>query len=248
MKTYEICYSNSITINKGNYENEKPFYSQKVVIQSEEDIDTTVEYEKLRAIIDPMALEHFNQTKIDQAGLRIRNKDGKKYPSVTSILGGGKPYTADPEYGIRGTEVHRLCNKFFFDGVWEEPKEALKNLKYSDIKYKEFFENYKDRISYNDLNVEIEIFNDEHLYSGEIDVVLKVDGVRTLADIKTGGWKLEQLVAYWKALQDKTIKQLAVFDLKKQKLEVFKVSDEKCRSAWENFLKLRGALNAKFDV
>jgi len=243
MRTYEICYSNSITKNRGNYENEKPFFSQKVIIQSETEIDTVAEYDKLRAIIDPMALASFKEDGL--ANIRIRTKDGKKYPSVTSILSGGKPYTGNPEYGTRGTEIHRLINVYSNTGRWEEPSVPLQTLKY-DIGYKEFFAKFGSRIDYTDHKAEIEIFHDEHLYSGAVDDVCLVDGVKSLVDYKSGGWKWEQLVAYFKGLNDRSIKQLCVFDLKKGKLEILKLTE--AVPYWENFLKLRGALTNALGV
>jgi hypothetical protein len=246
MRTYELCYSNSITINRGNYENEKPFYSQKVVIESEEDIDSVAEYAKIRAIIDPMCVEQFNATKVEASGIRVRTKDGKKYPSVTSILSGGKPYTGDPEYGTRGTEIHRLINHYANKFEWLVPKEPLKNIKYEDIKYQEFFQTFEKQIDFTAHKSEIEVFSDEHLYSGEVDVVCLVDGIKTLGDYKSGSWKWEQIVAYYKALGDKSIKQLAVFDLKKQKLETLKLVE--AVPYWENFLKLRGELRGKLGI
>ena len=247
MRTYEICYSNSITINRGNYENEKPFYSQKVVIESETEIDTVAEYEKLRAVIDPMALARFKEVKVSEAGLRVREKDGKKYPSVTSILSPA-PYTGNQEYGTRGTEIHRLINHYSVNCEWLVPSAPLKTLKYEDVKYQDFFQTHIERIDFSDLKKEIVIFNEEHMYSGEIDVVCNVDGIKTLGDYKTGSWKWDQLVAYWKALGDKSIKQLAVFDLKKQKLETMRVASEECRTCWERFLRLRGKFEGIYGI
>ena len=246
-RIYEICYSNSITINRGNYENEKPFYSQKVVIESETEIDTVEEYNKLRGIIDPLALARFKEGKLEEAGLRVRIKGERKYPSVTSILSPA-PYTGNPEYGVRGTEIHRLINHYSVNFEWLVPKAELKTLKYEDVKYQDYFQKFGERIDFTGLEKEIEVFNDEHVYSGEIDVVCIVDGIKSLCDYKTGSWKWEQLVAYWKAKNDKTIKQLAVFDLKKQKLETLKVASEECRSYWESFLKLRGRFSAIYDI
>ena len=248
MKTYELCYSNSFKINRGNYEQEAPFYSQKVVIESETDIDVKAEYEKLRSIVDELATAQYNASKLDQSGLRIRIKDGKKYVSVTSITSGGKKLDIDPEYGMRGSEIHRLFNVFVDTGIWEVPKVSLQKLTYEEIKYKEFFETNKENIDFSSNEKNIEVFNDTHLYSGEIDIVCFVNKIKTLADLKSGSWSWEQLVAYWKAKNDLDIKQLAVFDVKKNKLDVIKVSDEKARKAWENFLKKRGAIEAIYGV
>jgi len=248
MKTYELCYSNSFKINKGNYEQEAPFYSQKVVIESDEEIDVKAEYAKLRAIVDELATAQYNASKLDQSGLRIRIKDGKNYVSVTSILGGGKKYEGDPEYGTRGTELHRLFDIYCETKKWEEPKVVLQKLTYDDIKYKEFFEENKDRIDFTGFQNNIEVWNEDHLYSGEIDTVCKVDAKKTLADYKSGSWSWEQLVAYYKALGDKEIEQLAVFDVKKNKLEIIKVTDAKARKSWESFLRKRGAIEAIYGV
>ena len=247
-KTYEICYSNSFKINKGNFEQESPFYSQKVVIESEDDLDVKAEYAKLRAIVDELATAQYNSAKLDQSGLRIRIKDGKKYVSVTSILGGGKKLDIDPEYGIRGTELHRLFNIFVDTSKWEAPKVPLTKMTYEDIKYKEFFEEHGANIDFSVNQKNIEVFHPEHLYSGEIDIVCFVNKIKTLADFKSGSWSWEQLVAYYKALNDAEIKQLAVFDVKKGKLEVIAVNDPKARKAWESFLKKRGAIEATFGV
>jgi len=244
MKTTELCYSNSFKINRGNYEQEAPFYSQKVILEGE--IDAKAEYAKLRTIVDELATEQYNASKLDRSGLRIRVKDGKKYVSVTSVLGGGKPYTGDPEYGLRGTEVHRLVNTYAKIGVWEAPSIQLTKLTFEDVKYKEFFLANKDRIDLGVYDCEIEVFNDDHLYSGEIDCICEVDEIITLADIKTGAWKWEQLVAYYKALGRKDIKQLAVFDLKKQKLETLAVKDG--IPYWESFLKLRGKIDGIYGI
>ena len=248
MKTYEICYSNSFKINRGNYEQEAPFYSQKVVIQSEEDIDVKAEYAKLRSIVDELATAQYNASKLDQSGLRIRIKDGKKYVSVTSITGGGKKLDIDLEYGIRGTELHKVFDAFVDTGKWIEPKVKLERLSYDDIKYKEFFEANKDDIDFSVNEKNVEVWNDDHLYSGELDIICTVKKLKTLADFKTGSWSWEQLVAYWKAKNDPEIKQLAVFDVKKNKLETILVTDLKARKAWENFLKKRGAIEAIYSV
>ena len=249
MRQIEVVYGNSLTINRSNYENEKPLYSAKslVTVADNEVFDERAEYQRLRGIIDPLVEEHYNRSRVDIAKVRIRTKDGKRYPSVTSIMS-PKPFDCDPEYAIRGSELHRVINKWIASDKWEEPKEPLSKLKYEDIKYKEFFEENKKRIDFINCAVELEIFHEEHLYSGEVDLICSVDGIKTLADIKTGQWKWEQLVAYYKALPELKIKQLAIFDLKKNKLETLQLTDNKAKGAWENFLKMRGAFQQIYGV
>jgi hypothetical protein len=249
MRQVEIVYGNSLTINRSNYENEKPLYSAKsvVTIADGEVFDERAEYQRLRGIVDPLVDEHYNRAKLDISKVRVRVKDGKKYPSVTSIMN-PLPLNIDPDYAVRGSEIHRLVNRWIEQGKWDQPREPLNKLNYTDIKYKEFFADHEKSIDFIDCKVELEIFNDERLYSGEVDLICKVDGETTLADIKTGQWKWCQLCAYAKALPDLKIKQLAIFDLKKNKLEVLKLTDPKARFEWENFLIQRGAFEKMYGI
>lgn len=245
-KITEICYSNSMKINRGQYEQEAPFYSAKTILEENgQPIDEVAEYGRLRGIIDPLLVAQYQNSKLDMAGLRIRVKDSKKYPSVTSILH-PEPLNIDPDYAIRGTEIHRLVNHWILTREWQAPQEPLNKIKYEDIKYKEFFEQFKDRINFNDCLLNLEVFHDKHLYSGEIDCIAHVDGLPSLIDFKTGSWDWMQLVAYYKA--SPTVKQLAIFDLKKTKLEILSLKDPKCSEYWENFLILRGMLKSKFGI
>jgi len=245
-KIVEVCYSNSLKINRGSYEQENPFYSAKSIMEENgTPIDETAEYARLRNIIDPILVQQYNDAKLDMSKLRVRVKDGKKYPSVTSITK-PDPYTGDPEYGIRGTEIHLICNEFITTGKWRVPMEPLTKLKYEDIPYQAFFEKFKDRLDFKDAKLNIEVFNEKHIYSGEIDLVCPVDGVLSLVDLKTGGWDWIQLVAYFKAYGQ--VKQLAIFDFKNTELEILKLNDPKCVDKWETFLKKRGAFEARFGI
>jgi len=207
------------------------------------------EYEKLRAFVDEKVDSQANSIANDLSNVRIREKNGKKYPSVTSIL------SPDPinipnieKYATRGTEIHRLINKYLADGVWETPTADCSPLKYEDIRYKEFFDKHdvKFRPKMDFLN--LEVFNEKHLYSGEIDIYCKYEGKLTVGDFKTGSWKLEQLVAYAKCASICKIEQIAIFDLKKCVVETWTMDEPEVEEAWENFLKLRGRFYERFKL
>lgn len=246
-KQIEICYSNSMKINKGQYEQEAPFYSAKTIIEENgQPIDEVAEYNRLRGIIDPLLLAQYQDAKVGMSGARVRIKDGKKYPSVTSILNPDSP-PIDPEYGLRGTEIHRMFKEWVFGGIWPDPGIKLEKLKFEDVKYEEFFKKFESRIDFNNARLDVEVFHEKHLYSGEIDVICPVDDLLTICDLKTGGWDWQQLVAYYKA-KPEGIKQLAVFDLKNQELDILQLTDKKCPEYWEKFLIKRGAFQARFSL
>lgn len=249
-KVVEVCYSNSMKINRGAYEQEAPFYSAKTIIEENgTPVDEVAEYARLRGIIDPLLVAQYQEAKVDMSGLRIRIKDGKKYVSVSSILHpDGIPKNIDPDYAVRGTEIHRIFNKWITEGIWEAPQVPLSKLNYESIPYMEFASKFKDRFSVKDAVLNVEVYNQKHLYSGELDALLTVDGVLSLVDFKTGSWSWEQLVAYYKALANKDVKQLVIFDFKNLALEIISVTDPKCVQFWESFLIKRGVIQGRFGV
>ena len=249
-KSLEIVYSRSLKLNKGNYQQDAPMWSEKVCLELNGQTDDEVtaleqsEYQKLKDRIDDRALTEWNRTALELSGLRVREKDGKKYPSVTSILK-PEPYTGNPEYGIRGTEIHRLCNEFLTTGKWSAPTVSLEKISYDQIGFMEFFEKHKERIDTKKIKFNIEVFNEKWIYSGEVDLICKVDNKWTLVDIKTGGWDWPQLVAYEKCNPGKVV-QLAIFDLKNNDLPVLPVAETE--EHWLHFIHKRGEFKAKFGV
>jgi len=250
-RTLELNYGRSLKFNKGNYEQDAPMWHEKVTLELNGETPAEVleiekrEYDALKARIDERADAEWGKIKASLADLRVRQKDGKNYPSVTSIIN-PEPYTGDPEYGLRGTEVERLINVFIDSGKWEKPTVSLKNLKFEDVRYKEFFEKFGKRIDFASCERQREVFNERYMYSGAIDIICAVDGKPTLADWKTGSWKWRQLIAYQKC--DIKVDQLAIFDLKKCVLEVLDLKSDNFQLGWEAFLLDRGAFKARFGL
>jgi len=252
-RTLEIVYSRSLKLNKGNYQQDSPMWSEKVILEVPDGADLPgiekIEYEAMKARLDERAMTEWNRDKLD--GFRIREKDGKKYVSVTTFLK-PEPYNGDHEYGIRGTEIHRLTDIFIETGKWEEPKEVLTKLKYEDLKHKEFFTQYGARIENikNDLK-NVVVYNDDYLFSGEIDRILKVDKKPGLVDYKTGSWAWPQLVCYWKSLPEtwqKKIDDLYIFDFKKCELSHLLVDSQSFKDYWEEAVYKRGVFSGAFGI
>ena len=241
-KVTEICYANNITVNRGNYENEKPFWSAKTILQGE--CDENTEFARLKAIIDPIATKAYKDAKIDLNGLRIRLKDNKRYPSVTSII------QPDPivgiknleQYALRGSYFHERFNAYIGSIKTEVLQPDISPLKFEDIKFGEFMERFLSKIG-KPIELNKEVFNGKHMYSGEIDYLGAVDNKLTLADIKTGSWKVEQLSAYAECLE---VEQVCIFDLKTPTIHF--ISKDALNDGWESFLKLRGAVLNRFGI
>lgn len=248
-KIIEINYGRSLKFNKGNYEQDSPMWHEKVTIElNGKDDHEAVEqetYDALKKRVDERANQEWLRSKNEMAHLRIRTRNGKQYPSVTSIIN-PEPYTNDPEYGTRGTELERVVNVFIDTGIWIEPEVTLKNLSYDQIPYKEFFEKFGTRLDFRKCERQIEVYNEKYLYSGAIDKICKVDGKKTLADWKTGGWKWRQLIAYKQCGIE--VEQLAIFDLKKCALELLPVNSEGFQVGWEGFLIDRGVFKGRFGI
>ena len=241
-KKIEICYSRSIKINTGNYQQESPMYSAKTILESEKDDGIeTAEFNRLKTIVDPLLLADYQAARKDAGHLRIRVKDGKKYPSVTSIIN-PDVLKIDPAYALRGTEIHRLINVFIDSGgkTWEEPKVDIAPLKYEDIKYKEWFEKGYINLKRSTYEQNKVFYNEEYMFSGEVDLI--EDG-KFLYEFKTGSWKVEQLGAYAVSLG---IADACIVDLKHAKM--MGLSTEKTQLAFERFLVLRGKFAQRFGV
>jgi hypothetical protein len=147
-RTIEISASFTGVISTGSYENEKPFYSLKEVIEfsnPEEiqkamdeglfDMDSINERQKS---LHKMCYDQFQQQaetayqdRIAKQFENIRFYPGKnnlKYPSVTSIIGWdddfGIPQDELAQYAARGTIIHKQVEIFLATGEWKEPKEV----------------------------------------------------------------------------------------------------------------------------
>lgn len=236
----EITYSKSEKCNTGNYEQSAPMVAIKSIV--EDGVDVQEELRELKEIVNAAVKVEVTNIKGGAEHLRFRVKDGKQYPSVTTILTPNK-LDIDPEYGDKGTEYHDMFYDYISTGKVRPPSFELKKLKW-DIDLDAYLTAYEKRINFTLESIPLDIYNETHMYSGELDLICEIDGLRTLCDIKSGSYfKFEQLVAYNRALEN-PCEQLAFFALKKGNLITLNAKDD--TKYWENFLIARGRFIERF--
>jgi len=269
MKIKEITVGLSGTIPSGSYENLKPSYS--MVIELDEKDDEKVVFNQARARLKEMFELESNMAKTDliakqYENIRFYEKDGKKYPSVTSILGWDIDWkiTEDElnQYASRGTIVHKLIEIYLETGEWKNPEDipelssdiavvlgGSKGLHWNDCTHKEFFESFGKDIKVE--KIEVEIINTEVGYGGRVDAIGTYKGKPAIFDWKTGATSdFRQLSAYASAI-DIPIETLIIAPVGKtdNKSGVMKPKvSEGLESEFKNFLKARQEFKRRFGI
>ena len=215
MKITEIVSSFSAVVPIGSYENLRPGFEIRMDMAEGDNLDEAFKY--ANGYIKNMLESFANNAKADliqkqYANIRLYEKDGKKYPSVTSILGWDTDWkiTEDElqQYGSRGTIVHKLIELYLTEGKWRDPLEiselendvailmgGSKKLSWKDCSYIPAVEAIMSDLKV--LKQEAELYNDENLYAGRVDVICLYKGKKTILDFKTGTTTdMRQLAAY----------------------------------------------------
>lgn len=230
MTITEVTVSKSAVIPVAAYENLRPSFSITAQPDKGESAYKVITY--LSDSLSQLIREESNRCKTEYleklyAWIRWYEKDGIRYPSVTSILGIDKSFGQFTEqelqqYASRGNVLEAMIQIFLTDGKWVDPKEFPQccedieilqtgNLKLSweDGSHKEFMAEFGDKIK-----VEVfqkTVFNTEHLYAGTMDILGTFDGKRSIMDIKSGTFDMRQLAAY--AVCEENIEQLVVLPI-----------------------------------
>ena len=267
-KIKEITVSLSGVIPVAAYENLRPSFSitvepidgenpEKIITSLQQYLHSVFENESNRGKADLIDKQYAN--------IRFYEKDGKKYPSVTSILNWDKEWrVTDDElrqYASRGNIVEALINEFITTGEWIDPTQvpSLREdvsilmsgslmFTWENCSHKEFMKQYRSKI----LNVEkIQgiVFNEEALYAGTYDIYGRYDTIWSIMDIKCGGFDMRQLAAY--AICEKDIQQLVILPVGP--------TDNKCgykrpvvcdtiQKEFEEFLKARAKFKQRFGI
>ena len=267
MITKEISAGLSGVVPLSSYENLRPSFTMTVEPENGETADDC--FAKIKEILHRQFDAEANKAKVDLVekqyeNIRFRERNGKKYPSVTSILDWDKTWRVSPDelkqYASRGTIVHKLLEIFLKTGKWENPYEISElkedvaillggslGLSWEDCAYREFMEQYKDKIEV--AETEKTVFNDEHLYSGRYDIKGRFNGVPAIMDFKTGSFDMRQLAAY--AVCEDDIEVLVALPVgptdnkcgyKKPVIET-KIQDQ-----FKEFLRARAKFRARFGV
>jgi len=266
-KIKEITVSLSGVIPVAAYENLRPSFS--ITVEPLYDGDEEAIIAELQQYLHTVFENESNRGKADlidkqYANIRFREKSGKKYPSVTSILSWDKDWhiTNDElrQYASRGTIMDAMISNFLVSGEWFDPTQvpALREdvsilmsgslmLTWEQCSHKAFMATYRKKIEAERFHGTV--FNDEALYSGEWDILGKYDGVRSIMDIKHGQWDMRQLAAY--AICEQDIKQLVILPVGP--------TDNKCgykrpvvcdtiQKEFEEFLKARAKFKQRFGI
>jgi len=229
-RTIEISASFTGTIPTGSYENEKPFYHLKEILEfntadevksamdngvfDQESIDSRQKclhqmcYDQFKKQADVCFQERIAKT---YQNIRFYEFEGKKVPSVTSIVGMDKEFNIPDDelaqYGARGTLIHRQAEIFLTTGDWKAPqdiedcsheyltvKKGNLGLDFENVDFRAFYKAYPFKV------IECEKATVNASYGGRIDIICliesenkgkweKIEGVKydvpTILDIKT---------------------------------------------------------------
>lgn len=272
MKVKEIHMGLSGVIPIASYENLRPSFDVTLeTVEGEDPEVLEVLFAKIRKILHSQFEVEENRAKTDliekqYQNIRFRVKDGKKYPSVTSITKWDKDWKiSDDElqqYGARGTVWHKLIEEFIKSkGIWPEP-DMLPDLKgdlitlatgslkldWRSCSAKKFFAQFGKDFEF--LKTEQTVFNDENLYSGRYDALAKYKGKLSIVDFKTGtSYHHKQLAAY--AVCEKGIEQTVICPVgfTKNKSGVMKpdVTDD-IQGNFKQFLRDRTKFRQRFGI
>lgn len=278
-RTIEVTVSLSAKIPTGQFENYAPFFCAKEIITTEEQGDAIISSrtDDLRAILAKKLEDEYERVRTEnikrtRQDIRFYPRNGKQYPSVTSIISAIEPIDFDPaklrQYASRGSLVHAQVDHFFKTGIWE--KDILKipgtkldylcvtqgdlKLNWTDCSFPNFWDKHsKDFVVE---STETKLFNDTQIYAGTADIVCTYQGKRTIADIKTAStyengkveryWK--QLAAYAKCLEG--IEQMVIIPLNPSNKSGFgaPLIEQDVNRFWGLFLQDRAAFRELYGI
>ena len=230
LKVHEVTVSLAAVIPTSAYENLKPGFSMTVGITEGQSAYETMIYcqEYLHQLMENEA----NRSKAEAVEkmysiIRFYERDNKKYPSVTSILGFDKNWYGITEeelqqYASQGNILEALCQHFIETGEWADPRNisslkediiilqrGSKHFTWEDGSHKAFMAKYRDLIAPEAFQKKV--YNDEHDYAGTLDLVGTFDGKRSVMDFKRNTFDMRQLAAYAACLDG--IEQLVVLPI-----------------------------------
>jgi hypothetical protein len=251
----EVVYGNSMTIDIGNYNNVKPFYSAKTVVHDVNgEFNEVAEYDRLKGIVDPLLKRDHAQIK-GQPDINVHIKDGVKCVSVSNVLSLGEKFICPVckvgdgcQHATRGTFVEKIMEHLVKTG---EPLKAeypkLDKAPIEQIDFMKWWEMFGNRVDSKECALQKEVVSLKWRYIGIADYVGKVRvhddlWVPAVLDWKCGSYKWEQLASYAHALG---IEWYVVADLKKCEFKARHIEEQ------DDFLKFilkRGEFKNKFGI
>lgn len=197
-----------------------------------------------------------NLKRVNILDTRYYVRDDKYYPSVTSILQyfpknkffetwlkdvGHNADIIARKAADEGTQVHDAIERYLLgekiswmddNGYSKYSLEIWKMI----LKFHDFWSTYKPTL----IESEIHLFSDKYMYAGTCDLVIEMDGVKWLLDIKTSNSLYVshdlQLSAYaqaWNELYEEKIDKIGIIWLKSSKRGEDKKSGKIQGKGWE---------------
>lgn len=266
-------------ISVGDYENNEKKYFETIYADLDENDDPVKCRKELRQQLHEEQVSEFrtlwNKTKAEllekqTLDIKFREYKGRKWPRVSSIIGWSKnwnmPEYEIAQYGARGHLVHKLIEYFTENEIWLELKELVEKfpelrddaalmyrgnlgLTLEELSYKKFFEEYWE--DFGDGKNEVELYNEEHFYTGKADWIGIFHGKNSIVDWKTGGYEMKQLAAYAKADGLKDVEQLVICPVGKNdnKSGIKKpIICDNIKAEFDKFLKDRREFRERFGI
>lgn len=196
-KQIEIEASFTGAIPTGNYENEKPFFSVREVLEdcgNMSDEEIAKRQEELHGICYAAFKRQADVSYSEKIAKQYQNirfydgKGGQKYPSVTSIIDWDADYHMPPDqlaqYGSRGSIIDKQVEVFLRSGKWLEPKDIpecypdlviLKKgdlgLQVDNVNFQGFYKDYPFKV----IDLQKVVMNHEHRYGGRLDILCIIE-------------------------------------------------------------------------
>ena len=258
-RTIEISASFTGKISTGNYENESPYFAIKETIERDEDPGMQLAddvFKNRQKELHDICYQQFKQhaeaaytEKIAKTYRNIRFYDGangKKYPSVTSIIGWDADFYISPEelkqHASRGSIIDKQVEIFLKTGEWKEPKDIpeiypdlviLKGgnlgLVVDDVNFQEFYKQYPFKV----IGLQNTMINHDHCYGGRLDIKCVIEStnkgkwekieevkfdVPTILDVKAGAMDKFKFMKQQTAYAkcDAEIQQIGIIHLNKE--------------------------------
>ena len=271
MKPTKIHYGLSGVIPVASYENLRPSFDIECELGENEDFKKVfTEMQEYLHLLFEMESNRGKADLIDKqySTVRFYERNGKKYPSVTSILNWDKQWSVNEDelrqYASRGTIVGYIVEQYLSrlhaPDDWIDPTQvpSLREdvsilmsgslmFTWEQCSHKAFIKQYGDKIKVE--ATQKTVYNDEAMYAGTLDILGEYDKIRSVMDVKCGGFDMRQLAAY--AVCEEGIEQLVVLPVGP--------TDNKCgykrpvicdtiQKEYEEFLKARAKFKNRFGV
>ena len=274
MKVTKVSAELSGVISIASYENLRPGFGMEVELDEGEDPKEV--YERIRAILREQFQREGNVAKVDLIEIQYENlkfypRNGKKYPSITSVLGWDDDWRISKDelgqYGSRGTIIGRMCYEYFkvLDNkrvaIWIDPMECKEleedvinvisgslGLTWKSGTYKAFVVKFGNDIEV--FAMEETVYNDEWEIAGTLDIRGLFKSKKSIMDWKTGTYKMAQLAGYAVSSEEKQ-DQLVILPVGKTKNKCGYINPIICtdiEKEWKVLVKAREKFRRRFGI